>query len=93
MSAHEIRDNDERSVFFSELNRVLKPKGQIIVIEHLRDFNNFIAYNIGFFHFHSKTTWLRTFNESKLKFVSENKSTPFISIFTLEQNGNTSIAP
>ncbi len=37
--------------FFNELNRVLKPNGQIVVTEHLRDLNNFLAYNIGFFHF------------------------------------------
>lgn len=88
-SAHEIRNREERIIFFSELNRILKPKGQIFVIEHLRDVSNFIAYNIGYFHFYSKSTWLNTFNKSNLKLSSEMKSTPFISIFTLEKNGNT----
>lgn len=87
LSAHEIRNKTERIVFFSELKRILKPKGQIIVIEHLRDLSNFIAYNIGSFHFHSKSTWLNTFNKSKLSVVSEIKNTPFISTFILEKNG------
>lgn len=89
LSAHEIRNKTERIVFFSELKRILKPKGQIIVIEHLRDISNFIAYNIGSFHFHSKQTWLNTFNKSELTVISEIKNTPFISTFTLEKNGTT----
>ena len=89
LSAHEIRNEKERIAFFSELNRILNPKGQIIVIEHLRDISNFLAYNIGAFHFYSKSSWLNTFNKSKLRVISEIKNTPFISIFTLEKNGIT----
>jgi SAM-dependent methyltransferase len=50
-SAHEIRSEAERNVFFHELKRILKPAGKIVVTEHLRDVPNFLAYNIGFFHF------------------------------------------
>lgn len=89
LSAHEIRDEHERIVFFKEVNRVVKPDGQIIVIEHLRDVANFLVYNIGFFHFHSKTTWLRTFTEANLTVKKEIKLTPFISAFILEKNGDT----
>ena len=89
LSAHEIRNKAERIAFFSELNRVLKPKGQIIVIEHIRDIPNFIAYNIGSFHFYSKPSWQNTFKKSNLKVISEVKNTPFISTFTLEKNGIT----
>lgn len=89
LSAHEIRSKVERIVFFSELNRILKPKGQIVVIEHLRDISNFLAYNIGSFHFYSKSSWANTFSKSNLKVVTEIKNTPFISTYTLEKNGNT----
>lgn len=89
LSAHEIRDERERVLFFSELSRVTKPTGLIFVTEHLRDFNNFIAYSLGFFHFHSKTSWLTTFEKSKLKVKNEPKTTPFITTFILEQNGDT----
>lgn len=61
-SAHEIRNEDERITFFKELHRILKPDGEIIVTEHLRDVANFFAYNIGFFHFYSKAAWLKTFS-------------------------------
>ena len=90
LSAHEIRDDMERVNFFKELKRALNPSGQIIVTEHLRDVFNFLAYNIGFFHFHSKATWMRTFQQSGLQVVKEIKITPFITTFILEKNGTTS---
>jgi hypothetical protein len=54
LSAHEIRDRQERAIFFSRLKESLKSEGSIVVLEHLRDLPNFIAYTIGFFHFFSK---------------------------------------
>ena len=61
LAAHEIRDDNERIIFFKELYRILKTGGQIFVTEHHRDLYNFIAYTIGFFHFHSYSTWTNTF--------------------------------
>ncbi|MEO6135516.1 MAG: methyltransferase domain-containing protein [Ginsengibacter sp.] len=90
LSAHEIRNDMERVNFFKELKRVLNSSGQIIVTEHLRDVFNFFAYNIGFFHFHSRATWLRTFQQSELQVVKEIKITPFITTFILKNNGTTS---
>ena len=90
LSAHEIRNDEERKLFFAEAVRVLKPGGQIIVVEHLRDIANFLAYNIGFFHFHSKNTWLETFAAAGLKVKREIKITPFITTFILEKNGISS---
>lgn len=87
LSAHEVRDEKERITFFRELQRVLKPNGKVIVTEHLRDTANFLAYNIGFFHFHSKTVWKQTFRSSGLELVEEKKITPFITTFILEKNG------
>jgi ubiquinone/menaquinone biosynthesis C-methylase UbiE len=88
-SAHEIRDKSERILFFKELKRVIKPDGQIYLTEHLRDTANFLAYNIGFLHFYSKTTWLNTFQVASLTIKQEMKITPFISTFILTKNGNT----
>jgi len=89
-TAHEIRNQDERCVFFTELTRVLKPNGKIILLEHLRDINNFCAYNIGFFHFLSKSSWFNTFKHSDLRVVQQTKFTPFITRFMLEKNGSPS---
>jgi ubiquinone/menaquinone biosynthesis C-methylase UbiE len=89
MAAHEIRNNTERVTFFNELRRALSDSGKIIVTEHLRDLPNFIAYNIGFFHFHSYATWKKTFVSSGLIISEEIKITPFITTFVLQKNGNT----
>ncbi len=88
-AAHEIRNDEERVVFYKELKRYLKPSGKIIVTEHLRDWPNFLAYNIGFFHFLSKKSWFKTFANAGLVLVAENKITPFISTFILTKNGTT----
>lgn len=89
-AAHEIRNEDDRIKFFMELKRILKPTGQIIVAEHLRDTANFLAYNIGFLHFYSKQSWLNVFQSAGLQLKSEHKHTLFISIFTLIKHGSTS---
>lgn len=83
LSAHEIRQATERVQFFFELNRVLKPAGQVIVVEHLRDGVNFLGYNLGFFHFLSRSTWLTTFSRSAFVVHRSQKITPFITVFTL----------
>lgn len=90
LSAHEVRDDDERISFFKEMARSIKDDGEIIVTEHLRDYANFLAYNLGFFHFHSKATWLDTFKEAGLSVKKEQKITPFITTFNLIKNGNAS---
>lgn len=89
LSIHEIRDKTERVTFFKQLHRVTRDNGQIIVTEHLRDWKNFIAYSIGFFHFHSRKTWLETFEGAGLVLKQEIKTTPFITTFILEKYGNT----
>ncbi len=89
LSAHEIREKYERINFFKELNRVTKSTGQIYVTEHLRDLKNFMAYTLGFFHFHSKSNWLQTFELANLKVKQEIKITAFITTFILEKHGDT----
>lgn len=86
LAAHEIRNEEERVLFFRELHRTLKPDGRIIVVEHLRDAANFLAYTIGFFHFHSRTAWLRTFSRSGLRIWKEKKINPFINLFILDKH-------
>jgi SAM-dependent methyltransferase len=88
LAAHEIRDATERANFFGELRRVVKPAGRIIVTEHLRDTANFLAYTIGFLHFHSRRAWRRTFQRAGLAVEREMPTTPFITTFVLQKNGS-----
>ncbi|HWJ28422.1 MAG TPA: class I SAM-dependent methyltransferase [Flavisolibacter sp.] len=90
LAAHEIRDQEEREQFFQRLQKSLKKEGKVIVVEHLRDLPNFLVYNIGFFHFISKSLWKRTFQNAVLEIHHEIKITPFLSTFILQKNGTAS---
>jgi SAM-dependent methyltransferase len=90
MSAHEIRDAAERESFFRELSRILTPSGRIVVVEHTRDAANFLAYNIGAFHFHPKAAWITAFDHANLEIEREIDITPFLTAFILTKNGTTS---
>ena len=80
-AAHEIRKQEEKIQFLKECKRVCKPKGKVIMVEHLRDFPNFMAFSIGFIHFFSRKTWKKAFEKAEFIAVSETKFTPFMSIF------------
>jgi SAM-dependent methyltransferase len=80
-AAHEIRTQEEKITFLKECHRVCKKDANIIMIEHLRDFPNFVAFTIGFTHFFSKNTWMDAFQKAGFKKIEERKFTPFMSIF------------
>lgn len=87
LAAHEIRNEAERAMFFREVYRILKPTGKALVTEHLRDVPNFIAYNVGFFHFVARRAWYRTFDQAALAVFREMKHSPFITTFFLRKHG------
>jgi SAM-dependent methyltransferase len=80
-AAHEIRTQDEKIQFLKECHRICKTTGQVIMVEHLRDLPNFVAFSIGFTHFFSKSTWRKAFRDSGFTSFEETKFTPFMSIF------------
>lgn len=80
-AAHEIRKHEEKIEFLKECRRICKPDAQVITIEHLRDLPNFIAFSVGFTHFFSKKTWENAFKQAGFTSVTEQKFTPFMSIF------------
>src|SRR5690606_36540610 len=78
---HEIRKQEEKIQFLKECRRVCKPSGNVIMVEHLRDLPNFLAFTIGFTHFFSKATWKKAFKDADFTIINETKFTPFMSIF------------
>ncbi|RED48816.1 class I SAM-dependent methyltransferase [Seonamhaeicola aphaedonensis] len=79
-AVHEIRNHEEKIQFLKECNRVCKPDGKVIMVEHLRDFPNFLAFSIGFTHFFSLNTWRRAFKSAGFSSFEETKFTSFMSI-------------
>lgn len=87
MSAHEMRDDISRIDLLREMRRCVTPDGEIVIVEHLRDAANLVAYNLGAFHFHSRSTWLANFRDAGLTVAIERKLNPWITTFSLQSNG------
>ena len=77
-TAHEIRDRDARQRFFQEIRRVLRPGGKLVLVEHLRDLANLLAFGPGFFHFVPRHEWLGLMSQAELTIASEIRITPFV---------------
>lgn len=80
-AAHEIRSQEEKIQFLKECHRLCKQNGKVIMVEHLRDFPNFLAFTVGFTHFFSKRVWKKAFEKAGFSSFTETKFTPFMSIF------------
>lgn len=80
-AAHEIRSQEEKIQFLKECHRVCKQTGSVIMVEHLRDFPNFLAFSVGFTHFFSRRVWKKAFEKAGFSSFEETKFTPFKSIF------------
>lgn len=80
-AVHEIRIHAEKVSFLKECHRVIRPGGKIIMVEHLRDFPNFVAFTIGFTHFFSRAIWKKAFKQAGFATFEERKFTPFMSVF------------
>ena len=85
-SAHELRKPESRIKFLTELRRVMRPSGEIILLEHLRDWPNFFAFGPGCFHFHSQRTWNRSIGSAGLLVLKEFTLTPFVHAFVLRKS-------
>jgi hypothetical protein len=88
MAAHEVRDNDARARWLRTLSRSLAQGGQMILIEHLRDLDNTLAFHVGVLHFLSRRTWLETFKSAGLAVVDEGRIAPLLHRFVLVRSSD-----
>lgn len=84
-AAHEIRDPKDRVILFLELHRALNPSGRLIVVEHLRNGWNAMAFGPNVFHFLPRAAWTTTFADSGFRVLREARCTPFVQVFHLER--------
>jgi len=83
LAIHELRTEAERRAWFVECSRCLREGGRVILVEHLRDLANFVAFGPGFLHFHSKSTWGKSWKSVGLRSIDEFRITPFLQVFVL----------
>jgi SAM-dependent methyltransferase len=81
--AHELRRRESRLQFFREVWRALKPMGCVVLVEHLRDWRNFLAYGPGVLHFFSRRDWLLVSSHAGFSVAQEVGVTPFVRCFVL----------
>lgn len=82
-AAHEVRDLEQRELLFQQARRVLKPSGRIVLVEHVRDFPNFVAFSLGFMHFLPLAEWIRCASKSNLKIAKQYRITPLVAVLEL----------
>jgi SAM-dependent methyltransferase len=84
-SAHELREEAERADFFRELARVVKAEGRLVVVEHLRDIRNFVAYGPAFRHFFTRGQWLRVAADAGFSVQTEKKIAGLVHCFVFRR--------
>jgi len=83
LSIHEFRHHVERTAWFRQARQSLREDGPIVLIEHVRDLANFIAFGPGFLHFHSFSSWEKSWREAGLTLAHHSRLTPFLRIIVL----------
>jgi SAM-dependent methyltransferase len=84
-TAHELRRVASRVQFFRELSRVLRKGGEIALVEHVRDWPNFLAFGPGFLHFFSLRSWRQTALAAGFEVRTEFRLTPFVEVLMLRR--------
>lgn len=83
LAIHELRSEADRSAWFAESRRCLRKGGRVVLVEHVRDMANFLAFGPGFLHFHSPASWRRCWECAGFHSLDEFRVTPFVRIFVL----------
>lgn len=86
LAIHELRSDAERAAWFAEARRCVSGDGRIVLVEHVRDLANFLAFGPGFMHFHSVGAWRKSWEAVGLKLDDSFRITPFLRVFVLKRS-------
>jgi SAM-dependent methyltransferase len=84
-AAHELRRHEQRVRLFREVARILASDGTFVLMEHTRDWRNFLAFGPGFLHFFSRRAWQRAAEEAGFALQSERFKTPLVRAYALRR--------
>jgi SAM-dependent methyltransferase len=84
LAAHELRVPALRRQLFTEIRRVLRPGGRVLLAEHARDAANFLAFGPGFWHFLPSGTWPALARDTGFRVIGSGRVTPFVRWYLLE---------
>jgi SAM-dependent methyltransferase len=84
-AAHELRRHEQRVRFFGEVARVLTSGGECLLMEHMRDWWNFLAFGPGFLHFFPLCAWRQAARQAGLEIRTEFAMTPFVHVFVIRR--------
>jgi SAM-dependent methyltransferase len=84
-SAHELRRHQQRVTLFKEIARVLDTEGELVLMEHSRDWRNLLAFGPGFLHFFSQRAWDKAASGAVLALKAEFSMTPFVRAYILRR--------
>lgn len=85
LAIHELRSDAERATWFAEAGRSLADDGRAVLVEHVRDVANFVAFGPGFLHFHSVASWQKSWETGGFKLDQSFRITPFVRVFVLKK--------
>ena len=83
LAIHELRNDLQRASWFGEAKRSLHADGCLVLVEHIRDAANFLAFGPGFLHFHSRESWRRAWESAGFRPLDEFRITPWVRVFVL----------
>ena len=77
---HDIRDRATREALFARLSTTLAPGGRLLLVEHLRDWRNFLVFGLGFVHFLTERDWRQAAERAGLVLERTSRITPFVRV-------------
>jgi hypothetical protein len=80
MAAHEAH-GPARGDLLRSATRAIAPGGRLILVEHLRDAANILAFGPGAWHFSPRDAWMAATREAGLRIVDEARLSPFVAGF------------